>query len=496
MRIYRILFPVLLAVVTILLLSSGLTSAQPSECLALVQAAFSSLAETCAAAPGNSACFGRSAAATLADGSPASFASPGDVLELTNLQTIQTVLPDSAGDGWGLALLNVHANVPRALSEQGLKLLMLGEVQLENGVAADAAFTPVEAIAITSVVPANLRSAPSTDAQVLGNAPVGTELMADGRTPDGAWVRVLKDGQTAWISRQIVTATEGDIESLPTIGADTHSSMQSFILSTGADSPECADTLPAMLVMQAPGGVAARVVVNGVEIRFDSTIALRVVDGRLRVTALGGSTSVTRLPLPPGFTLDVPLTADGRAAAGTASGVRPITDEERQAFTLVAGALPEGIVYAPLAVPSAEAVSAVLAEIGRGASQTTSSNIAGVDCSRFKPTSPLGSVATASIPFYWDAAQGIQDYRVNIYNSQNVLAASFNTNGTNTSLVIDLNSTVGGETTFSWGVDALVNGQVACTTGATSLTLEPRVELVGSNNNAPPPPEPCIWGDC
>lgn len=496
MRIYRMFVPVLLAVVIFLLLSSGLTGAQPSECLALVQEAFTSLTETCAAAPGNSACFGRSASATMADGSAASFASPGDVLELANLQTIQTAPLDSANDSWGLALLNVHANVPRALSEQGLKFLMLGDVQLENAVAADAAFTPVEAMAITSVVPANLRSAPSTDAQVLGNAPVGTELMADGRTPDGAWVRVSKDGQTAWISRQIVTATGGDIETLPAIGADTQSSMQSFILSSGADSPACADAPPSMLVLQAPGGVTARVLVNGIEIRFDSTIALRVVDGKLRVTALGGSTSVTRLPLPPGFALDVPLTPDGRAAAGTASGVRPITEDERQAFTLVAGALPQGIVYAPLDVPSAAAVSAVLAQLNRPGEATTST-ISGVDCSQFRPTSPLGGARLGVEPFYWDAARGATSYRLNIYDGQGSQISSFDVSALSTTFSVDLSAILGGSAAFSWNVDALLNGQVACSSSRVSTVTEAQVELVGSGGGGPlATPTACPWTQC
>lgn len=496
MRVYRMFIAALLLIVTIFLLSSGLTSAQPSACLSLVQQVLTSLAKTCAAAPSNSACFGRLASATLADGSAASFTTPGDEVGLTDTQSVETDAANPASGDWGMALLNVHANVPLALSEQGLRFLMIGDVQLENRVAADTAFTPVAGIAVTSVVAANLRSAPSLDGQVIASAPVGMQLMADGRTSDGAWVRVLKDGQTAWISRQVVSATSGDIESLPTIGTDTQSPMQSFTLMTGANNADCADAPPSMLLIQAPGGVSGRVVVNGVEIRLDSAVALRVVDGSLQVTALGGSTSVTRLPLPPGFTLEVPLSADGREAAGAASGVRPMTEDERLALMLVAGALPEGVVYSPIDVPSAAAVSAVLAEISRGASQTTSSTVSGVDCSRFRPTSPLGSAATAIIPFYWDAAQGIDDYRVNIYDSQNVLVSSLNTNGTNTSLTIDLNTAVGGQTTFSWGVDALVNGEVACTTGATTLALEPRFELAGGNSGPQPTQAPCQWEDC
>lgn len=487
MRGYRVFIAIGLSVMTVAVLSVGLANAQAEVCETLVQEVFGSLADKCAAAPGNSACFGRSASADSG-----TFAAPGDVLNLAEVQSIQTGPLDVANGEWGLALLNVHANVPRALSDQGLKFFLMGEARIENAVAAEAAFTPVEPLTIVPLVAANLRGTPSLNGVVIANAPVGTELLADGRTPDGQWVRVLKDQQTAWISRQIVTAPAGDIETLPAIGADTQTPMQSFILSTGPDSAECA-AAPSALVIQSPGGILASILVNGVDIRFDQAVALRVIDGKLQVTALGGSTSVTRLPLPAGFAVEVPLSEDGRAAAGAASSGRPITDGERQRLTQVIGGLPAGLVYAPVSVPSAEQVAAVLANLNRPGAATTST-ISGVDCAQFKPTSPLGGAALGVEPFYWDAARGATSYRLNIYNGQGSVVSSVDVSATSTTLSVDLSTMLDGSSVFSWNVDALLNGQIACSSSRVSTVTEARVELAGGGGGAPlPTPTACTW---
>lgn len=489
--------------VSILLLISGLASsgAQPSVCEALVQETFAALETACADAPGSSACFGRAAAATLADGSAASFGQPGDLLALADVQAIQTQPLDAAGGEWGLALLNVHANVPRGLSEQGLRFVMLGEARLENVVDGAAAFTPAEPLTITPLVAANLRAAPNLDGQVAANAPVGTQLLADGLSPDGQWVRVMKDGQVAWVSRQIVTASDGDIESLPRIGANARTPMQAFVLHTGADAADCAEAPPSLLVIQSPGGVAASITVNGVDIRFDSAIALRAPDGTLQVIALGGSTAVDRIPVPAGFTLDVPLGEGNRAPAGPATGLRPISGGERDALNRVAGGLPESLLYSPLSVPTAAQVAEVLAAIRSGGGAASGGGqqaitAAGLDCSRFQATAPLSGEVSGRTPFYWDAAQGVSGYRVNFFDANGRLVSSFNVSATSTTFAVDLDAAIGGENDFGWSVDALLDGQVACSTGSIFLSRQAQAQLAGDDGGAPPPqptPTACTW---
>jgi hypothetical protein len=185
MRTRVALFVFTIFLLSLAFISTGLTPglAQENSCAPVVQTAFDQLNASCTNLPGSSACFGSSAGATFASDIAGSFSQPGDQVELSDIQAIQS--QPASDNALGLALLNVHANVPLALSEQGLKYFLVGDVQVENAVDTASAFTPSASITVVPLVAANLRSAPSTDARVLANAPVGTELAADGLSADG-----------------------------------------------------------------------------------------------------------------------------------------------------------------------------------------------------------------------------------------------------------------------------------------------------------------------
>jgi LysM repeat protein len=90
-----------------------------------------------------------------------------------------------------------------------------------------------------------------------------------------------------------------------------------------------------------------------------------------------------------------------------------------------------------------------------------------VDCSKFRATSPLDGLPYGMATFYWDGAPGATGYRVNIFNQDEkggALVGSFAAQGTNTNLTADLSiESVGYGFSFAWEVQALYNGQVACT---------------------------------
>lgn len=95
------------------------------------------------------------------------------------------------------------------------------------------------------------------------------------------------------------------------------------------------------------------------------------------------------------------------------------------------------------------------------------------DCTRFRPTSPLDGLANGSNVFYWDGAPGATSYRVNIYNlsiSGGPLMVSYETPGTLTHLQGDVgDGAVGSGSQFAWEIQALVGGQVACSSRVTLL---------------------------
>jgi hypothetical protein len=467
MRTRAVFFTFLLILLSTVFISSGVIIgvAQDASCGPLLQTAFEQLNTSCTNVPGNSACFG--------SGSSDGFSEPGDQVSLSDIQSLQT--QPGEGDSWGLAMMNVHANVPLALSEQGLKFFMVGDVNVENAVDSANAFTPVESLTVTPLVAANLRSGPSTDAKVLGNAPVGTELAADGTSGDGGWLRVLNGDQLAWISRQVVGAKDGDLDTLPVIGSDTRTLMQSIFLSMTDSTTSCTGAPPSMLVIQAPGGMNASINVNGVDIRFDGTITLHVGgdDADMEVIVLGGGANVDGVSVPPGFTVTVPLSEDGRSSSGAATGLRPINESERGFLTPLSGAISPDLLYTAMSVPTQEDVAAILAQFNiASAGQVVSGPASGqAECGRFRPTSPLGGMPLGNSAFYWDAAPGATAYRLNFFDANGGLITSLDATATSTTIQIDTNN-LGAGSNFSWNIDALVNGQVACSSGVVSVVRD------------------------
>jgi LysM repeat protein len=105
-----------------------------------------------------------------------------------------------------------------------------------------------------------------------------------------------------------------------------------------------------------------------------------------------------------------------------------------------------------------------------GASQTTT----GGTCSGFQATSPVDGYRNGATPFYWNPASGeVTGYRVEIYNANGQLVASFEVTGSSTTLTGDMSTGhIGSGLTFSWQVVALVNGQAACTSQRITATRE------------------------
>ncbi len=493
MRVYLSLITGLTALV---LLFSGVfspTSAQ-TQCTALIQETIATLESSCGDAGGNSICFGTAASATgPADVVPVA---AGDVLSLADVETVQTPGLNTETNEWGFALLNVHANVPLASSSEGLRFLMIGDVRLENAVAPDTAFVPVEAITITSIVGANIRSVPSTDGRVLTNAPVGTELMADGLSADGAWLRILSTAGNAWISRQVITVTEGDINSLPTITGDTQSLMQSFYLHTGNDALTCSDAPPAMLIIQAPIEITGLIWANGVEIRFDGTIMLRTQpDNTLVLVVIRGGATSGGVSVPEGFTMSIQLDENSRDVVGLWTGLRPINDGERAALVTIEG-IPQTVLHNSFTIPTVAEVAAIQASINQAAAgQTVSGPAAGrVNCSGFRPTSPLDAVATGGSPFFWDRADGATAYRLNIYDPNGAALASYDLPANNTTFSVDVGGFGGA---VAWEVQAFADGELACTTARINVAVVAGAQPVGSGDGGPPStPTACPWASC
>jgi hypothetical protein len=342
-------------------------------------------------------------------------------------------------------------------------------------------------IPVTTMVGANLRGGASTEAQVIASVPAGTELLADGLSRDEQWLRVFQDGAVAWVSRSVV-AGEG-LDSLPIWGGDSRTMMQDFTFRTGNGLAACEGALPALLVIQGPQNIPVNLRINGEDIRVDSTVALWITpDNEMRVMVLEGSAQIGGLSVPEGFTAKAPLSEDGRSVSGAWDNMRAMTPDER-AILMPLENLPAEPLNADISIPTEQDVQETLAAFS--ATNIGEARVASgaADCTRIRPTSPLGGIAFGTTTFYWDAAQGADNYRINIYNNIGSPVASFLTNSPNTAFSADTSAgAIGDGFDFSWEVEALVNNQLACTSSRVAVLREAGTTTVGTGGGEPDNP--------
>jgi len=80
-----------------------------------------------------------------------------------------------------------------------------------------ASVLPVVVRVSTSQGAANLRSDPSTNANIVGVLPRGTLLIVQSALPDRTWyyVTLPEDGAEAWIYNTLIATVNGDLDSVP-----------------------------------------------------------------------------------------------------------------------------------------------------------------------------------------------------------------------------------------------------------------------------------------
>ncbi len=479
--------------VLILLLAPqmALTQEESLSCTPIIEQGFAELQANCDGLENGAACFAFNSVNATGDGT---LSEPGDIANLSEIETISTASLDPTSEQWGIALLNVQANVPAVLEDQGVRFLLLGDVEIENMVAPENMMEVSEAVTVTTLVGANLRSGASTDAQVLASVPAGTELQADGLSRDEAWLRVFQDGAIAWVSRSVV-AGDG-LDNLPVWGGESRTTMQDFIFRTGNGLAECEGALPALLVIQGPQDIPVNLRINGVDIRVDSTIALWITsDNEMSLMVLEGSAQLGPLSVPEGFTAKAPLSEDGRTVTGAWENLRAMTPGER-AILMPLENIPAEPLNTNISIPTEQDVQETLAALSATNIGEARVGSGDADCRLFRPTSPLGGIAFGTTTFYWDAAQGADNYRINIYNNTGAQVGSFLTNSANTAFSVDTSAgAIGNGFDFSWEVEALVNNQLACTSSRVAVLREGGASTVGTGGGEPDNPSGGpIWG--
>ncbi len=315
---------------TLLLLSAGLAAAQDSNaCTTAATNALSQLANVCGDSQANTACYGsESVTASFADGvTPAAFSQRGEHVDLDGVHALQTSVVDPTRGSYGVTLMDIRADLPTSLSQENVKLMAFGGVEVENRVAPDAIFRPGHTFDATLATATDLHVAPMATSDIVTSLPAQSNVNLDAISADGGWVRAVYQTQPGWISKTALNSS-ADTSALAPMSADSFTPMQSFHLQNPTASP-CA-SVPSFLLAQGPENASVNLRVQDVPLRIDSTVVMRVLPsgtcGQLELTTVYGLATLypdTASPVyvPPGYSTSAPIPC----ASGSADSATPLT---------------------------------------------------------------------------------------------------------------------------------------------------------------------------
>ena len=442
-------------------------------CSALVQQALQSIGTNCGGLARNTACYGyNKVGATFSEAvADDFFTKPSDQAVLSTVASLTTAPLDTQLNEWGVAVMSVQANIPDSLPGQAVRFILLGNAQMENVVPPPDSQPVTQPITVKVTTSANVRSGPTRNANVVGGAPSGTELTADGLSADGEWLRVAySDTVVGWINKSLVTSTS-DITTLPVVTGVPQTPMQAFRLKTDVTGLTCEDA-PSLLMVQGPKNVKIEITANGVDVQLGSTLVFQTTDKKkLRIATIDGSGRVGNAVIPAGYMTEAPLDDNGDVN-GKFGPVLPIPKDDLKKLQVLEDIPPDALNY-EVNVP--DKVTPLAPRPTPVPTSTTPTNTGGkADCTNFKATSPLDGLAFGANTFYWDPAPGATSYRLNVVNYGSAETTS-------TNIGYDLYG-AGIQFQMSWYVEALVDGQVACTSQTVTVPRE-----------AAPPPFSASW---
>jgi hypothetical protein len=274
----------IVALVGLLLVAAAITQAQGDPeaptCPVLVGQALETLDSNCTGLARNTACYGfnRVDATFWYPPEGDAFSMPADRIPVLDLETIATAPLNLGTEEWGLALLNIQADLPETLPGQAVAMLLMGDTSVTNTVPPEQILGPVTPVAAVTLTGANLRSRPTTTANVVTSLPAATTVSLVGVDETREWYEIMLDsGGTAWIFGDLVSVMDFNLlTALPiTDGAAglRYGPMQAFYFTTGLGDPTCAEA-PDAMVIQSTELAEVTLNINALEIELGSTVVL------------------------------------------------------------------------------------------------------------------------------------------------------------------------------------------------------------------------------
>lgn len=360
-RISLVLLLVSVCVMSLAFVQSGSAQTTFDTCPALVNDAINQLSVNCSGLERNTACYAYRPivkAHLEGDAVPnftwtADQPELGSRIELTTTEAIQTGAFNLDAQEWGISLLNLEANLPNALVENGVTMVVLGGVEVENGVEpSEALIVPQTGVEFDTAELSDLRNNPDStgfNSRSLGSIAAGETVTADAVSEDGEWVRVATDDVSGWIS--VEAAGDADFGDLPVVSADDDSRFtpfQDFYFRNGIGGVDCEEA-PSYVFIQGPRTTPVALRVHDIDIEISSSIVLRTLpDGDelgdvFQVIVLSGLLRVypdtpSEILVPPGFVVEVSFDefvslgieddADEKSITATFSSPRPLSQGE------------------------------------------------------------------------------------------------------------------------------------------------------------------------
>ncbi|MCA9892695.1 MAG: SH3 domain-containing protein, partial [Anaerolineae bacterium] len=498
-----------LTAVLVLSLTVMIANAQQDACVQLVQQALAAVDENCDGLSRNSACYGfnRVDASFVQEVAEDYFSLPADTTAIVELAEIATAGLDTALEQWGVAVMSVQANVPNVLPGQNVTFMLVGDVEVENAVDPEDAFESVDPIPAVTEVSANIRSGPSRRSNVVSSLGRNRDVLVDGQSADGEWLRVIFDERIGWMSRSVLV-DDAVFDDLPVYDGFQRAPMQSFYLTTGIGGVRCEAATDSVLVVQGPEGINIDLTVNGARIQIGSTIIIRllppgdvlefiVIDGHLTIydDENGTETLVpegyrTTMCLADGEDLGLDGNIDDLTVNCPPSPPEPVSPDEFGQFCTLEDVSPDLLNYGIIVESCGEDLDPEMGIIvtnndpdqpiiigsppNPSADETTT-------CDQFALLDPLGGIPATPYTYKWSSLSGAEWYKVMFWNAQdNLLAAEFRVDAPTTSVLANIGQYPTGAF-IQWEVLAMDGEAILCSTDRSAVT-----ERIGDPN---PPPE-------
>jgi hypothetical protein len=301
------------AAITGLLLSLSLSvaNAQADICPDIVKKALASVQQSCGQLGRNQVCYGSNRIeATFDSPTEITFNQPSDRAPLDATRSLRTFALDEKLGLWGVALMNVQADLPNALPGQGVKFILYGDVQITNKGAAQQPTADCPAVLKSAY---RMRGGPGQNSNVVTMLENGKQLQAKARNADGSWI-YTGDG---WVDSGNITlscSAMTDLKEYDPNSSAVYGPMQAFTVTTGIGQPKCQQA-QSSLVVQSPKGFRVTLNANGLDVNVGSTVAFTAnPKAKMKIKTLQGE-AITNFKgkvqvIPAGFESDADLGGD------------------------------------------------------------------------------------------------------------------------------------------------------------------------------------------